>query len=189
MFRRQRTGRTRLVAAAMLLGLVGGSLLVAGPAQAASSVTDGFEGNPYDRWQTEEQMGDSLVWLGNHLQRRTGTNAAWLDAPFEVPARIYRSVVVDRPSPSAVVCYAEAWVKKAPETAGTPRLRMGIRSPGVSPGVYIALTTYDLTNTSYGRAQFATFDYQTPNLIIDISATRGQAYVDDVTVWCARRIS
>ena len=85
-------------------------------------------------------------------------------------------------------CYAEAWVKKSPSETGTPRIRMGIRATGASEGVYIRRSTYDLTNTEYGHATFASFDYQTPNLTVDISVTRGLVYVDDVAVWCFKQI-
>jgi hypothetical protein len=186
MFRPQRTGRRRwLVATGIVLALTGASLVVATPAQAATSVTDGFEGNPYDRWTTQDQPGDSFVWLGNHLQRRTGTNGAYFDAPFEVPARAYRSMIVERPTPGASRCFAEAWMKAHPPPAGgTPRVRIVIRGTGAAEGIYIVRTTYDLTNFEYGRAAFANFSYKTANLTVDISVTGGLAYVDDVSVWC-----
>ncbi|MGN9907555.1 hypothetical protein ACTMTJ_08390 [Phytohabitans sp. LJ34] len=188
MFRRHRTNRTRWVAAAAVLTLVGGGVSVASPAQAATSVADGFEGNPYDFWTTVDQPGDSLVWLGNHKDRRTGSGAAVFDAPFEVPARIHRPVIVDRPTGGAVWCYAEAWVRKVPGTQTTPRARLGIRSTGASDGIYIDRSTYDLTNTDWGRAAFASFAYQTSTLTVDISVTRGEIFLDDVTVWCNRQI-
>jgi hypothetical protein len=172
----------------MSLAMTGAGLVDGTSAQAASSVTDGFEGNPYDRWTAQDQPGDSLVWLGNHLQRRTGTNAAMFDAPFEVPARISREIVVDRPTPQPVTCAAEAWVKKSPSETGSPRIRMGIRTTGTSEGIYIEIHTYTLTNTTYAHASFASFDYQTPNLTVVFSVTGGIVYLDDVTVWCYKKI-
>ncbi|HYN94953.1 MAG TPA: hypothetical protein VES42_13980 [Pilimelia sp.] len=191
MFRRLGTGRARAaIAAAAALALVGGGGYAAGPASAATSVVDGFEGNPYTNWSTRDTPGDSFVWLGDHTQSRTGINSGHFYAPFDVPARAYRPVVVDRPSPNPSWCYAEAWLKRAPvwhNNPGTekkPRVSLVIRN-GL---VVVGGTTYTLENFEYRRAPFASFRYRQPDLTVDISVTNGMAYVDDVTVWCVQEI-
>jgi hypothetical protein len=173
---------------------VGGGVYLAIPAQAATSVADGFEGNPYDNWVTRDTPGDSLVWLGDHTQSRTGGNAGHFYAPYDVPARASRPMIVDRPSPNPSWCFGEAWLKRAPTWPGQPgtekqpRVRLQIRAGGLAGTVILAATTYDLANFEYGRAAFASFAYRQPELTVDISVTNGMAYVDDVTVWCIREI-
>ena len=195
MFPRRRTRRTRWVAAAATLTLVGAGLAMAEPAHAATSVTDSFETNPYDRWIEAEVRGSSIVELGNHQRARTGANVAWLEAypPSASSARIHRTVTLDRPSAGPAWCYAEAYLMRSSIELPRPenvRVTLQIRSGGPS-GARVSGATYELTaahQQSYGRAQFASFDYRSEPLTVDISAQSGTVLVDDVTVWCIPQI-
>jgi hypothetical protein len=189
MFRRLQTGRTRwVVAAAAAAALVGGGLFVSHPASAETIVTDGFEGNPYDFWQTRDTPGDSIVWLGNHQQARTGSGAAVFDAPFDVPARISRTMPVAPPDGGAERCDAHAYVRKNPDSTANPRVQMTVvRRSGIADTV-IDGTTYTLTNTEYGDAHFASFPNLASNLAVEISVTGGMVFLDDVSISCLREI-
>jgi hypothetical protein len=192
MFRRPRTtGRTWVGLVAAVLTTVGGSLFLAVPAQAVTSVYENFEGNPYEQWSTRDTPGDSFVWLGDHTQARTGgTHAAQLWAPFDVPARAWRTITIDRPVGGPVTCYGEAYLKRAPTlrampgTDKQPRVRIFIKDGGAFGTVVLGGNTYDLANFEYGRAAFAIFPYRNPVMTVEISVTGGLAYVDDVTVRC-----
>lgn len=192
MFQRQRTGRIRwAVAAAAALTSAAASVLVPSPAWAATAVTDGFEGNPYDRWTGEEVRGFSIVELTNHQRARTGANIAWLEAypPSAYSARTYRSVNLDRPPGGPVWCYGEAYLMRSAYGIPRPenvRVTLQIRAGGPS-GTRISGATYELTHeheTTYWHAAFASFAYQPGQLTIDISARSGTVLVDDVSVWC-----
>jgi hypothetical protein len=195
MFQRQGTRRIRwAVATAAALTSVVASVLIAGPAQASSSVTDGFEGNPYERWTEEEVRGFSIVELSNHQRARNGANLAWLEAypPSVYSARIYRSV-----TPDALVgpgwCYGDAYLMRSniqPARPENVRVTLQIRAGGPS-GARLSGATYELTpdhQTSYVWARFASFAYQPGPLTIDISARSGTVLVDDVSVWCIQEI-
>jgi hypothetical protein len=168
-----------------------GSVLSASPAQAATAVTDGFEGNPYDRWTEEEVSGFSIVELTNHQRARSGANIAWLEAypPSGYSARVYRTVTVDRPPGGPVWCYGEAYLMRS--SYGIPRpenvqVTLRIRAGGPS-GPTVAGTSYTLTReheTHYWHAAFASFAYRPDPLTIDLSARSGTVLVDDVSVWC-----
>ena len=196
MSRRQRTGRIRwLVGAAATLTLLGAGVVAANPAQAGvSSVYDGFEGgNPYLFWNVQYDHGRSIVNLINHEKANTefgGQWLAWLEAAGTVPARITSDPIrVPEPSGGQVTCTAEAYARKAGDSVGTPRVRMAVNSRSGSVDTVIAGTTYTLTNLEYGRAQFASWPYRAnANLVLDISATGGAAYVDDVSIRCASAI-
>ncbi|GIE97723.1 hypothetical protein [Paractinoplanes rishiriensis] len=181
-----RLRKTAIVAAAALtLGV-----FFAVPARADTAVYEGFEGNPYEQWTTRDTPGDSLVWLGDHTQARTGTHAAQLWAPFDVPARAYRTITVDRPIGGPVTCYGEAYLKRAPTLRGMPGtdkqplVRIFIKDGGAFGTVVLGGNTYDLANFEYGRAAFATFAYRNPVMTVEISVTGGLAYVDDLSVRC-----
>ncbi|MGN9907557.1 hypothetical protein ACTMTJ_08400 [Phytohabitans sp. LJ34] len=195
MFKRQRTVTRWGVAAVAALTVVGASLSIATPAQAATSIMDSFEGNPYDRWIEDERQGYSIVELTNHQRARTGHKIAWLEAypPSEHSARIHRTVSLDRPGGGPAWCYGEAWLMRS--NIGLPRpenvrVTLAIRAGGPD-GLRIHGSTYELTKDheqSYGRAAFASFAYQSGPLTIDISARSGTVLVDDVAVWCIRQI-
>jgi hypothetical protein len=186
MFRPLRTGRTRwVVAAASTLALLGGGLYVALPASAETGVSDSFEGNPYDFWQTRDTPGDSIVWLGNgSAASRTGFNAAQFDAPYDVPARISRAMTVASPGAGPAWCEAHAWVRKRRDTPGTPRVQMTVMRRSGMVDTVIDGTTYSLTNTEYGNANFASFPYTVSNLAVEISVTGGVVLLDDVSITC-----
>jgi hypothetical protein len=196
MFQRQGTKRIRwaIATAATLTSLVA-SVLIAGPAQASSSATDGFEGNPYDRWTEDEVRGFSIVELTNHRRARNGANIAWLEAypPSVHSARIYRTVTVDPPLGGPAWCYGEAYVMRSNIQLARPenvRVTLQIRAGGPS-GARLSGTAYELTpdhETSYAWLNFASFAYQPGPLTIDISARSGTVLVDDVSLWCNQEI-
>ncbi|RSM57991.1 hypothetical protein DMB66_31305 [Actinoplanes sp. ATCC 53533] len=196
MSRRQRTGRIRwLIGAAATLTLLGAGVVAANPAQAGvSTVSDGFEGgNPYLFWNVRYDHGRSIVNLINHVNANTefgGQWLAWLEAPGTVPARISSdAIVLPEPSGGQVTCRAQAWAAKAGDSVGSPRVQMSVNSRSGSVDTVIAGTTYTLTDTEYGRAEFAFWPYRAnANLVVDISVTGGSAYVDDVSIRCASAI-
>ncbi|GIF02045.1 hypothetical protein [Paractinoplanes rishiriensis] len=205
MFRPQSTARARwVVGAVALLALLGGGLVVALPAQAATAVTDSFEGNAYDRWTVAGVRGFSFVELQNHSRARTGINLARLGAypSSEHAARMYRSVTVDNPGGCCGAdCSGEAYVYRprlaliSPDGTITesrpekPKVTLQIRAGGPS-GPNISGSSYDLepNMSDYGWAVFARFPYQAGPFTVDISVRSGDVFVDDVTVQCFRRI-
>jgi hypothetical protein len=207
MFRRQRSGRTRwVVAAAATLALVGGGLAVALPASAATAVTDGFEGNPYDRWRVEESKGNSFVELTNHQGARSGSKIAWLEAypASNNRARISHTVTLDNPGGCCgSFCFATAYLSRpyiGPINGGPgearpemPRVTLQILAGGPA-GLPIDSASYDLPavgrgQETWGRADFANFDYRPGPITIDITVRSGTAYVDDVSLSCLRNIT
>ncbi|HYN94955.1 MAG TPA: hypothetical protein VES42_13990 [Pilimelia sp.] len=195
-----RTGRARsAVAAAAVLALVGGGLFAASPANAATSVTDNFEGNPYQRWTTEQVRGSSSVEFPDFGATQSGVYALLIDAypPSVHSGRAYRSVTLDRPIGGASWCYAAAFVLRPavlivrngeldelrPEK---PSVTLQIRSGGRT-GPSLSGTTYELParQTAWRAETFASFAYQSGPLTVDITARSGQVLVDDVKVWCA----
>jgi hypothetical protein len=205
MFRRQLIGRTRWVAAAVAaLALLAGGVFVALPAQASTTVTDGFEGNPYDRWTPVGVRGFSFVELQNHSRARTGSNIARLGAypPSTSSARVYRSVTVDNPGGCCgSTCFGEAYLYR-PRLAlispdGTiresrpekPSVTLQLRSGGPA-GPRISGATFELepNMSDFERFSFANFAYQAGPYTVDISVLSGDVFVDDVTVWCIRNI-
>jgi hypothetical protein len=196
MSRPQRTRRARWAAAAVAaLAMVGGGLFVALPADAATTVRDGFEGNPYFRWQTSFTQGDSYVWLGEMETPNTGSNAAHYYSMNSVSARSTWSLNVDRPSGGgAVWCYGEAMLARdvvhssIPGSDKVPEVRMRVRAGGPS-GRLIIGTVFNPPNHDWRRASFATFPYEQAALTVEIVVTNGIAGVDDVSVRCVREIS
>ena len=66
----------------------------------------GFEGNPHAQWTSVEVRGKSLVFLNNTVERRSGSNAAWLIAgPVATARNFYFGFLVERLSTSLdVLC-------------------------------------------------------------------------------------
>ncbi|GIF02208.1 hypothetical protein [Paractinoplanes rishiriensis] len=198
MFRRHRTGRTRwVVAAAAALTLLAAGVVTAIPAQAGVvTVQNGFEGNPYEFWNARYTEGSSIVNLVPHADARPtngGRKAAWFDAPGNVPARISTNALfLPEPSGGQVTCRAEMYLKKAdaPTPTDNPRVQLTVSERRGIVDTVIDGSTYTLTNTDYGRAEFAFWPYRRDaNLIVEISVTGGMAYVDDLFVRCASAIS
>lgn len=188
--------RTRWVAAAATLtaalALVVGGVLVAGPAQAATSVTDDFEGNPFARWAVEFTRGSSHAHMGNHgPPARSGENIAWMDAPGSAIARIYRSVSLDRPGSGTVLCHGQVHLRKfagfdgGREALPDPRIALRVRAGGPS-GAVISLKIVTASDVNaWTLAYFNSFSYQAGPLTVEIAASYGEmVFVDDVSVWC-----
>jgi hypothetical protein len=130
MFPPRANGRTRwVVGSTAALILVGASMVVASPAHASTSVTDGFEGNPYDRWTVSVVPGFSLAELTNHQRARSGANVAWLEAypPSVYSARVYRSLTLDRPGGGPAWCFGEGCQLRADRATGALVRSGGVR--------------------------------------------------------------
>jgi hypothetical protein len=171
------------------LMLFGAGLAVTLPANAATSVTDGFEDNAHIRWTSAEVRGKSLVFLNNIVGRRSGNNAAWLIAGPTAgeAARIHRQIRLDNPGPP-VECFGSLYMKKAggqrtpqPPATVTVHLRPTLAQAPVHSKVFTVSDTsgYQLFSLSF-------FPYMSL-LTIDISSLN-DVMIDDLNLQCVKPI-
>lgn len=188
-----RTRRARWVAAVLAgLALVGAVPALAGTAHAASSVTDSFEGNPYERWTPYEVAGHTRVLMGNDARARTGNNLAFLNSWPMTPAeaRIYLTVTLDRPSPGPTSCYPEAYLRRAPSVPepGPQGVWTNLRiREGGADGPVLSHKGYTVWGADeWERVGFHGIPYRSGPLTIEIGAYEGTLLVDDFTMRCIR---
>jgi hypothetical protein len=174
-----------IVTAAAALALLGAGLAVALPAHAdTTSFQDGFEGNPHAQWTSVEVRGKSLVFLNNTVERRSGSNAAWLIAGpvASEAARIWRQGRIDRPS-GQIECAGGMYMRKAggqrtPQEPGTVtvHLRDSIGQAPIWTGVFPA------DNFNYRLYSFGFIPYRSV-FVIDITAVN-DVMIDDLSIQC-----
>jgi hypothetical protein len=186
---------TRWTAAILVtaLGLTTVGASVATPANAASTFVDGFEGNPYSRWQVVEREPNSTVYLGNHRDTFEGENFAFLHAVNNVYAQLQNlsGIVLERPGHARPICGGSLMMALAPLAFKDPRTRSATvylrlwagTARNVPPLSEIVHTvTHGFPYESYRFGGFA-FQENTP-LYIEISATNGVVLIDDVRIGC-----
>ena len=178
----------RIVTAAATLATLGAGLLVALPAHAAiSSYQDGFEGNAHIQWHSAEVRGKSVVFLNNTVERRSGTNAAWLIAGPTAgeAARIDREIRLDPPSVNPFVCGGSMYMKKAggtrtPQPSATVTVKLhptSIVEPSRSTNVFAVSDT-----SSYQYFSLGTYPYMSL-FVVEISSIN-DVMIDDLSFDC-----
>lgn len=184
---RRRLRRILMSAAALML--LGAGLAVTVPADAATSVTDGFEGNAHAQWTSVEVRGKSLVLLNNIVGRRSGDNAAWLIAGPTAgeAARIHRQIRLDKPG-SPVECFGSLYMKKAggqrtaqPPATVTVHLRPTLAQAPVHTKVFTVSDT-----SGYQLFSLSLFPYLSL-YTIDISSIN-DVMIDDLNLQCRKPI-
>ena len=176
----------RIVTAGAALAMLGVALVVTLPAHAdTTSFQDGFEGSPHFQWTSVEVRGKSLVFLNNTVERRSGTNDAWLIAGPTAgeAARIWRQVTLARPGGHPFECFGSMYMKKAagaktPQQPGTVtvQLRPSLAQAPFWTGVF------PVDTFSYQMFPLGIFPYTSP-FVVDITSVN-DVFIDDLSLKC-----
>jgi hypothetical protein len=191
LFRRQRRGPARWVAAAAVLALAAAAgLTVASPAHAETfPVVDGFEAGG---WTTEGVPGKTDAFIGSiGGPPHGGSELAYLDAFPNVPAeaRVFRAITLNNGAPLPGTCRATVWLHafSVSPTQSNVEVMLKVHSGGPT-GQIISVFGYRLTGSGWGDGPLAFAPIPWPRgsrtVTVEIAAYRGAAAADDLTFSC-----
>ena len=195
LFRRERLGRARRVAAAtaaLALTAVAG-LSVASPAHAeAFPIADNFSDSL--KWTTGEVANLTSAIVGAFPAARSAPNVAYLDAYPVSPAaaKVFRAITLDNGARPPVSCQAKVWLQPVAMPAhGNVQVFLRVHNGGPT-GQIISVIGYDETiyppiPAHWEQVAFSAIPWpsNTRTITVEIAAYRGVVMADDLTISCA----
>ncbi|RSM57992.1 hypothetical protein DMB66_31310 [Actinoplanes sp. ATCC 53533] len=187
LFRRERLGRSRWVAAAVLTLTAVAGLSIASPAHAeAFPISDTFDDSRL--WTIEEVPGASSAFVGTLGEAHTRSNAAYLDAyplgPAE--ARVFRAITLNNGASVPTTCQASVWLRNVPMPENfNVQAHLRVHSGGPT-GQIISVIGANINSTGWTQRNFAAIPWpgNTRTITVEIAAYHGVAMADDLTVSC-----
>jgi hypothetical protein len=188
---RRRSLKGRLSAAATLLALVGGALVIAGPARAEPfPFTDGFE-TP-SRWVTGQVSGMSSVQIVRDSRARNNTNnIAILHAFPRNPAlaSVFRTVTPDdltpRPGRRCTPSVYLRRVANSGEVEHWVNVLLRVRQRGTTGRIISSRFVSYISTDVWTSVNFNAFPWPADTFTIEVSSFLGTVLVDDLSFTCS----
>ena len=180
-------------AATIVLTLVGGGLVIAGPAHAEPFpfTTDGFEGVTTNRWVLGQVPGLSSAQIVRDKRARTGTNnIAILNAFPRNPAfaSVFRLVTPDDVTPRpGRTCTPYVFVRRVANNGERDpyvNVLLQVRHGGPTGRIISTRVWSPTSTTTWVSVNFNPIPWQVDPFSIEISGFIGTVLVDDLSITC-----